>query len=123
MDHTKPVVRKAGTTEIANHETKRNRETPALRKILDLTKDAFCKINWYYPGGREAFPSNSRLWTVDRYFPYAQGGPVLADLVQLEHKFEEAKVKAKFFAAKNIKYVAITQDGSMVDLTKEKLYP
>lgn len=119
-------VKKAGTTELADETTKRSSKTPALRKILELAKDEFCKVNWYYPGGREAFPSNPRLWSVDRYFPYAEGKKgLLCDLVILPHKLKEAKMKKPFLEKSGLKYVAITQNGTILDLdqvTEETLY-
>lgn len=109
-------VRKAGTTESKDDTPQRSEKTPALRKILELSKDEFCKINWYYPGGREAFPTNQKLWTVDRYFPYARGGALLCDLIALPHKLKEARMKKPFLEEKGLRYVAVKVDGTILNL-------
>ena len=120
----RPAVKAAGTFEDKNAKAqgaKPRPKGPALRKVLDLSKDQFRKVNWYYPGGREAFPTKPRLWTVDACFPYAEGGMLLADIVMLEHKFLEAKEKAKYFKEKNIKYVAVLQSGVILNFEDEEL--
>ncbi len=114
-------VRKAGTTESKDDTVQRSQKTPALRRILELSKDAFCKINWYYPGGRENFPTNQKLWTVDRYFPYASGGPLLCDLIALPHKLKEARMKKPFLEERGFRYVAVKVDGTILDLDDQTL--
>jgi hypothetical protein len=114
-----PAVVQAGMVD--EKEPKRGpgrppKKGPALRRTLDLSKNEFRKVNWYYPGGREAFPTNPRLWTVDACFPYAEGGMLLADIVMLEHKFLEAREKAAFFKKNKINYVAMLQNGTILDL-------
>jgi hypothetical protein len=124
MEDTREIrgvkVRKVGTTELKDESTQAPRaKTPALRKLLELSKDEFCKVNWYYPGGREAFPLNQRLWTVDRYYPYAKDGGLLCDLVMLNHKLDEAKMKARHFKNTGFKYVAVNYSGRILDLENE----
>ncbi len=114
-------VRKAGTTESKEDAPQRSNKTPALRRILELSKDEFCKVNWYYPGGRENFSGNQRLWIVDRYFPYAAGGPLLCDLISLPHKLQEARMKKPFLETKGFRYVAVKVDGTILNLDDETL--
>lgn len=89
--------------------------TKSLKNALNIDTSEFCKMNWYYPGGRDAFPGQQRMWTVDRCYPYAEGGQLLVDYVVLPHKMEEAKLKHEFFKERNIKYVALDRGVERID--------
>lgn len=94
--------------------------TKSLKLALNISTSEFCKINWYYPGGREAFPGQSKMWTVDRCYPYAKGGQLLVDHVILPHKMQEAKLKHKFFKAKKMRYVALDRGVEPIDFDGEE---
>ena len=44
-----------------------------------LAEDKLCHLNYYYPGSKIAFPQDQKYQTVDKYYPYAKGGPLFID--------------------------------------------
>lgn len=63
-----------------------------------IAEDKFCQRNHIWPGARQAFPFNSKMHYVDKFYPYAEGGPLfvdeptrLSDLKQYELKAEAMK--------------------------------
>ena len=63
----------------------------------------FCKINWYYPGGAEAFPFDARMQYVSKCYPYGQDGMVLIDEAKNEQEAAYFKEK-KSPLMKRLKY-------------------
>lgn len=63
----------------------------------------FAKINWYYPGGKEAFPHDLRLQFVDKCYPYATGGQLLIDEPTNEYELD-ILVQKKLPLMKELKY-------------------
>lgn len=53
----------------------------------------FCHINWYYPGGPEAFKYDTRLQYVSKCYPYAEGKKLLVDEAKNEAEAEWFKEK------------------------------
>jgi len=118
----KMKIQEAGTTTYKEMAERAQQPsfTKALKVALNLSTSEFCKVNWYYPGGREAFPGQQKMWTVDRCYPYAEGGQLLVDLVALPHKMQEAKIKHEFFKKKNIRYVALDRGVEPIDFDGEE---
>jgi hypothetical protein len=64
---------------------------------------------WYFPFGRDAFPFDSNSWYVEKYYPYAEGGPLCVDEpIDLE-EIELCKKKARHLAECGIRYVYLTK--------------
>lgn len=73
-------------------------------KIADST---FCKINYYHPLLKKKFPGNSKMWTVDKYYPYAKCGPLFIDEPRLDYRVQESKNKLAEFEKAGIKYLIL----------------
>jgi hypothetical protein len=59
-----------------------------------LAEDKLCQLNYYYPGGKEAFPVHPEMQFVGKYYPYANGGPLFIDELrnfEKTNKFHEKK--------------------------------
>lgn len=116
MSSTIPKERrvKAGTYDFKEPQVKPPSFSKLIKRILNLSANEFCKINWYYPGGREAFPGEPRMWMVDRCYPYLKEGQTLVDIVILDHKRKEAKRKHKYFQSKGINYIALDRGAEII---------
>jgi hypothetical protein len=120
---TKMKVKEAGTYTHKDMAERAARPsfTKSLKESLHLDTSEFCKINWYYPGGREAFPAQPRMWTVDRCYPYTKQGQILVDIVILPHKREEAKKKHEYFKTKGMRYVALDRGAEVIDFDQKDI--
>lgn len=66
------------------------------------------KRNEHFPLLKAAFPANRRMWTVDKFFPYAQGGALaVEEPSHLKFEVEEAKAKQAALAAIGVRMVIL----------------
>lgn len=72
-----------------------------LMSVSDqVAEDKFVYKNYMYPGAREAFPMNVNLQSVDKYYPYANGGPLFVD--EPQHKDDIKVLELKVEAMKKL---------------------
>lgn len=83
-----------------------------------IARDQLFYRNHYYPGGREAFAFNIRGATVDKYFPYAEGGPLFIDEVLRTEDQELFKKKTEIMKSLGHRYVAIMPGMTELDITE-----
>jgi hypothetical protein len=72
----------------------RRNKGPQVRSFQEITKpkrvdlismaekianDKLCYRNYVYPGSKNLFPDSPKLQTVDKFYPYAEGGPLFVD--------------------------------------------
>lgn len=95
--------------EIAN---KRNLLVGIAEKIAN---DKLCYLNWYFPRSAELFPNNASMRYVTRYFPYAEGGPLLVDEPRDGFEFELCKQKAPILRAEGHRYLIVSHDTTLAD--------
>lgn len=103
--------------EIIGDEKKVNlKEVNPTRKIRsssmveDIAGDNLTYLNHYWPGCKEAFPSDQKLQTVHRYFPYAEGGPLYVDTPQQHEKLELYERKEKAMKERKLRYLLLKPD-------------
>jgi hypothetical protein len=84
-----------------------NRFTTIAEK---LANDKFFYLNWYVPGLQDKYLWQPRLWTVGKYFPHAEGGPLLVDEPTFHWQIEECRTKAEHIKALGFRYIMITPD-------------
>lgn len=75
-------------------QSKRQRDriknTPEFVTIPEqVAKSTVFVRNWYLDEARKLYPYQDRMKRIDKYFPYAQGGPIMVDETRDE---EEAKM-------------------------------
>lgn len=88
----------------------------AARRSRDLNTvaeqvsgDKFCHINFMWPGCKNAFPFQPKLWNVDRYFPYAEGGPLFVDEPNRLADIESLKLKQEAMKKLGHRYLLCTE--------------
>lgn len=90
---------KAGTYD-QKKEVTRPKER-VIARASTIAGDEFVKINFYHPLLREKFPGNPKMWSVDKCYPMAKGGPLLVDEPKLDYRIQECKRKLAEFEAYN----------------------
>lgn len=95
------------TRDIDPPMDKKAKRIPNPDLMTDIAGDHFYHKNWYYPGGRDAFPLEPHLWYVDRFYPAAKCGPLLidepstkGDIVDCERKKKAIKAGLKYLIIK-----------------------
>jgi hypothetical protein len=79
-----------------------------------LANDLFHYKNWYYKGGQEKFPMAPQMQYVDKYFPYAEGGPLAVDEATYLDDVNTLKLKKEILKESGIRYVCLVAE--MTDL-------
>jgi len=75
-----------------------------------IAKSRLYVRNWQWPGAREDFPHEPGMRAVDKYYPYAAGGPLLVDEPTTARDLDDAKRRAKFVQKRGYRYVYLTRD-------------
>jgi hypothetical protein len=80
-----------------------------------VAQDSFFYVNHYYPGGRENFGDIAHQ-TVDKYFPYALGGPLFIDEPQNERDENICEEKKAIMEKLGHRYIIIKRGMSEIDI-------
>ncbi|HCW05855.1 MAG TPA: hypothetical protein DGG95_00625 [Cytophagales bacterium] len=118
------VTRRKASKHVEESEVEKTPDNDAVtQKILarqanktlaeQVANHHFYYRNFYWPGGKQVFPSQYRMHHVDKYFPYAEGGPLFVDEVEANdpRSFEEKKVAMKKLGHR---YLVITKDMTLL---------
>lgn len=90
------------------------REVQYSSRAERIAKDSLYYRNHYYAGGKQIFPDKPELQTVDKYFPYAEGGPLFIDELTLMDNPKTFEMKTQKMKELGHRYIAI--DPKMTDL-------
>lgn len=72
------------STTVVVEKAKERPERPALRSLVErIAGSQQFTRNWYYPQGWNFFPNHPDSRCVDFYFPYAEGGALLIDVLEM----------------------------------------
>lgn len=85
------------------------KQSRALQTVPEqIAQDKLCYRNHIWPGAKNSFPFHPKLQTVDKYFPYADGGPLFVD--ELQHTDDKTKFDSKKEAMKTLghRYLVMT---------------
>lgn len=105
----------AGVVDLKKISGARFKEVEYSSLAEKIALDKLFYVRFYYPGGREQFVE-ARGQTVDKFFPYADGGPLFVDEVnRLEDKklFEK---KTEVMKQLGHRYVAILPGMTELDV-------
>lgn len=111
---TKTVINKEiDTDDLLNKQAQlREVKIPQRKNLTSLAEkianDTLFYRNHYYPGGKESFANNKALQTVDKYFPYAEGGPLFVDELSRLDSVKNYEAKKEVMKKLGHRYVAIT---------------
>lgn len=78
--------------------------------------DSLFYKNYYYPGGRSFFTQQqNELLTVDKYFPYAEGGALYIDEPMFEYEERDCEKKAQAMKVLGLRYLIIKRNMNELD--------
>lgn len=124
--HSRDVTPKGDSSPVSENDrdtSRRDRIVERTRKFQSigdrLANDKFCEINWRYPGGLEAFPDSADLRVVDRYYPYAEGGPLAVDTPKTEEQTKFSMRKVEALKKANVRFIVANPEKSVEDLVME----
>ena len=97
---------------------------PQSRRAQFSVSDELAKDNFHYVGYcvqalRSTFPDSQRLWTVDKCYPYAEGGMLFVDQPQMPDEIDLCQIKALAMKKAGLRYIAITPQMSLQDAFME----
>jgi len=85
--------------------------------VTHITKSAIVFQNYPYTGAKQAFPGQPLMYTCERYYPKAEGGPIYVDEPQFATDWKECEMKREVMKANGFRYLIMGKrpDGSFVD--------
>jgi len=72
-----------------------------------IAQDKFFQRNHIWPGSKQAFPFQPKMQTVDKYFPYAEGGPLFIDEPTRKEDLKEFSPKIEAMKKLGHRYLLI----------------
>ena len=91
----------------------------ARRNMFSLAErvagDTYFHRNYYFEGSRDAFKEEPDLQTVDRFFPYADGGPLYVDEPMTEFDEDNCEIKKEYMRANKFRYLVIKRGMNELD--------
>lgn len=75
--------------------------------------------NWKFKEAVQTYPHHPDMRFVDRYFPYAQGGPLLVDEPSDEASTKRCEQKQKTLKALGYRHVVIGRDTKLEQAIKQ----
>jgi len=80
-----------------------------------IAQDTLFQRNHIWPGAKTAFPFNQKMQTVDKYFPYAEGGPLFVDQPQRTADFSQFELKEKAMKDLGHRYLLIKPGMTLME--------
>lgn len=80
-----------------------------------LAGDSLFLMKWEYKDAMKHFPSDPYMRYVDRYYPYANGGPLLVDEPSLAHQEERSERKRKILKDLGYRFIVLKPSMTEVD--------
>lgn len=74
----------------------------------------FFQRNYYWPGGKQAFPGQFRLHHVDKFFPFAEGGPLYVD-EKHDKDARDLEAKKAFMKKLGNRYLILSQNTTLIE--------
>ena len=127
MSHAKTIMKKrnsyaeAGyTKQEAQVQPVEVEQKPKFRSMSEeLAQSDLFVGKWMFPEARTKFPDEPWMRYVDKYFPYAKGGPLLIDEPRYADDLKKCERKAPHLYALGFRYVVIKPQMTMHEAVME----
>lgn len=118
------VLKPRDHTEKINHSVVSLREVkrPEIKPdtfIEKLANDKFHYRNYQYSGGQSKFPHAPDMWVVDKFYPYAEGGPLAIDEANHLQDTNTLMLKKQILQESGIRYLCITYGMSELEVMEQ----
>ena len=84
-----------------------------------ITEDGFFHRNFYYPGGKLAFPDAPKMQYVERYYPHATKGPMAFDTLGYTDDEQVFELKRQHLAKAGIKYAIVKSETTEMEIMEQ----
>jgi hypothetical protein len=84
-----------------------------------IANDKFCYLNWYFPKSQTMFPNHPQMRLVDKYYPRAEGGPLLVDEPVYPADIDACRVKSIALKAEGHRYLYLTPGMTVEEARKQ----
>ena len=115
----KTVIKKdAGPQVRSFKEIEVSRKNDLVSLAEKIAGDKLCYRNHYYPGGKNLFPEVATLQVVDKFYPYANGGPLFVDeWTDHDEKHRLSTIENKKEAMRKLghRYLSVTPNMTELD--------
>jgi hypothetical protein len=92
-------------------ESEAHKKTALAKDLADpRNEDSLFKVyvkNWLVPNGISLFPELTKARIVDKYFPFAVGGPLLVDEPEYDEDVKVCEAKAEKLQSLGVRYIFI----------------
>jgi hypothetical protein len=105
--------------DTAKHKARLSRSKEWRSLAEELAKDKLYYKNHYYPGNKEFMRDHPRMRFVDRYFPYAKGGPLYVDEPMDKDEIALCEKKRDFMKEHKLRYVIIEPKAEFQSLFEQ----
>lgn len=91
-----------------------------LKTIAEkVAGDFLMHVNYMYQGAKEIYPEQPKMWTVDKYFPLASGGPLFVDEPMRASDLLLCEQKAKGMKELGYRYLILKKDMTELDALEQ----
>ena len=80
-----------------------------------IAGNTICNRNWPYRNARKHFEISPLLRTVDKFYPWADGGPLYVDEPVTAQDEKECALKAVALKSEGLRYLVIKKDMTEVE--------
>lgn len=104
------VIKNKNASESTNQVVLREVTQPKIKALTladKIANDTFHYRNYMYDGGSSKFPNEKNMQYVDRFYPYASGGPLAIDEANPMDDVNTLMLKKTVLAESNIRYLCI----------------
>ena len=119
---TTRVIRAKGVPEVAQAQVMREITRPKIKAQTlaeQIAGDKMQHLNYMYPGGSQKWPHQKNMWYVDRFFPFAEGGPLAVDEANFMDDIETMKLKKHVLQERGIRYICIAPGMSELEVREQ----
>ena len=85
----------------------------------EIAESSFCYLNFTVSQLKDYFPQNRDLFHVDKYYPYAKGGPLFIDTPRFVPEIDLCELKKVAMKELKLRYLAITPQMDLGDCLLE----
>lgn len=121
--YSKTIKPKKGTPSTTVIVDKTQTEKPDRKELKSLAEriagNPHFTRNWYYPQGWSFFPNEPDMRCVDYYFPYAEGGALLIDVMELDSDIKKYERKGETLRKIGHRYLILKKDMNENDALYE----
>lgn len=104
------VIKAKDTSKADNTVVMREVVRPKIKPqtLADkIANDTYHQRNYHIQESQNKFPEARELWYVDRFYPYAEGGPLAVDEANDLDDVNTLMLKKPILAEKGIRYICI----------------